>query len=172
MSKEESESQIDRRKFMVKLSLSLAGISAAVVSLPVISALIAPLLEEKKQQWRNIGRVDQFPVHSTKLITFVNSDPKSYAGVTAKSAAWIRRDSETQFTAFAANCTHLGCPVRWEEQAHLFMCPCHGGVYYKDGTVAAGPPPKPLPQYEIKVHKGEVQLKTAPMPITTTVTLK
>ena len=47
--------------------------------------------------------------------------------------------SDDEFVAFSVNCAHLGCPVRWLREAHLFMCPCHGGVYYEDGRVAAGP---------------------------------
>jgi menaquinol-cytochrome c reductase iron-sulfur subunit len=46
------------------------------------------------------------------------------------------------------------------------MCPCHGGVYYKDGTVAAGPPPLPLPRYPVRVVNGDVQIQTSPIPIT------
>jgi menaquinol-cytochrome c reductase iron-sulfur subunit len=66
------------------------------------------------------------------------------------------------------NCTHLGCPVRWLADADLFMCPCHGGVYYQDGTVAAGPPPKPLIRYDVRTVSGQVEIKTMAIPITTT----
>jgi menaquinol-cytochrome c reductase iron-sulfur subunit len=48
------------------------------------------------------------------------------------------------------------------------MCPCHGGVYYSDGNVAAGPPPLPLFRYEVRVANGEVQMKQAIVPISTT----
>ena len=34
--------------------------------------------------------------------------------------------------------------------AELFLCPCHGGVYYADGTVAGGPPPQPLFRYGVR----------------------
>ena len=44
-----------------------------------------------------------------------------------------------KFQVFAVNCAHLGCPVRWFPQSSLFMCPCHGGVYYRDGSRASGP---------------------------------
>ncbi|MDQ2753635.1 MAG: Rieske (2Fe-2S) protein [Bacteroidota bacterium] len=166
MSEKSSDKNISRKKFMVRLSLSLAGLSAAVAAVPVVSALVAPLLEKVKQTWRTVGTLNDFPLSSTKLVTFENADPKSYAGVTAKSAAWLRRNDKDEFIAFAANCTHLGCPVRWEENSQLFMCPCHGGVYYKDGTVAAGPPPKPLTRYEVRVNNGDVQIKTSPLHIT------
>jgi len=58
--------------------------------------------------------------------------------------------------------------VRWLEGAELFMCPCHGGVYYDDGTVAAGPPPRPLFRYDVRVENGEVQMRQAIVPISTT----
>ncbi|HEY5461900.1 MAG TPA: Rieske (2Fe-2S) protein [Hanamia sp.] len=163
---EESEKEISRRKFFVRLSLGVAGLGAAAAAIPVVSALIAPLLEKKNQQWRTVGKLDDFQTGTTNFVTFINADPKPYAGVTAKSAAWLRRTDQKNFIAFAANCTHLGCPVRWEKEAHLFMCPCHGGVYYADGTVAGGPPPFPLTKYQVRVFNNEVQIKTAPVPIT------
>ena len=61
----------------------------------------------------------------------------------------------------------MGCPVRWLAEAELFMCPCHGGVYYKDGAVAAGPPPKPLVRFEVRVAKDRVEIRAAAIPITT-----
>lgn len=163
---EESPKEISRRKFFLKVSLGMAGIGAIAAAIPVVSALIAPLLEKKNQQWRTLGKVDDFQIGTTSLVTFTNADPKPYAGVTAQSGAWLRRKDQSNFIAFAANCTHLGCPVRWEKDAHLFMCPCHGGVYYADGTVAGGPPPFPLTKYQVRVFNNEVQIKTAPVPIT------
>jgi menaquinol-cytochrome c reductase iron-sulfur subunit len=86
--------------------------------------------------------------------------------VTARTAAWLRRDDETGFTAFAVNCTHLGCPVRWIQGAELFLCPCHGGVFTRNGTVAAGPPPRPLTRYPVRIRNGQVEIQTTPTPIT------
>ena len=77
--------------------------------------------------------------------------------MTANTAAWLRRNGEDQFVAFAMNCTHLGCPVHWLQDAGLFMCPCHGGVYYSDGQVAAGPPPHALFKYPVRIRDGEVE---------------
>ncbi|MEO7314371.1 MAG: Rieske (2Fe-2S) protein [Ginsengibacter sp.] len=167
MSDQSTDKEISRRKFFMKLSLGVAGLGAAVAAVPVVSALLAPLLETPDQKWRTVGKLDEFAVGSTKLVTFIDADPKPYAGTTAKSGAWLRRDEKNNFIAFAVNCTHLGCPVRWENEAHLFMCPCHGGVYYEDGSVAAGPPPKSLTKYQVRVLNNDVQIKTAPLPITT-----
>lgn len=162
----ESQKEINRRNFLMKLSLGFAAASAVAAAVPVVSALVAPLLEQPPQIWRKVGMLSDFAIGTTSLVNFMNADPKPYAGVTAKSAAWLRRNDKDNFIAFAANCTHLGCPVRWEQKAELFMCPCHGGVYYKDGTVAAGPPPKPLTKYKVRIYNDEVQIKTEPIPIT------
>jgi len=42
------------------------------------------------------------------------------------------------------------------------------GVYYSDGNRAAGPPPLPLFRYDVAVANGEVQMKQAIVPISTT----
>jgi menaquinol-cytochrome c reductase iron-sulfur subunit len=155
-----------RRKFLVRLSLSAAAIPAALVSVPVLGALLGPLLKRQRQTWRKVADASEMEIGQTRLVTFINADPLPWSGTNAKSAAWIRRKDESTFEAFSANCTHLGCPVRWVEEARLFMCPCHGGAYYENGEVAAGPPPKPLVRYEVRINKNIVELRTAPVPIT------
>jgi menaquinol-cytochrome c reductase iron-sulfur subunit len=110
-----------------------------------------------------VGAVDNFKIGETTAVTFVDSSPLPWSGVTAKTAAWLRRTGEQEFIAFAINCSHLGCPVRWQASSRLFLCPCHGGVYYEDGTVAAGPPPRPLTRYSVRVQDGEVQIETRPV---------
>ena len=159
-------SEMSRKEFMTRLSLGIAALSAATAAIPVISALVAPLLQRREGEWRTVGLLADFPAGTTKLVSFLNDDAKPYAGVTAKTAAWLRHGEGNELIAFAVNCTHLGCPVRWEDQAQLFMCPCHGGVYYKDGTVAAGPPPKPLTHYKVRVVDQKVQIQTTALPIT------
>ncbi len=99
------------------------------------------------------------------LVSFLDPSPLPWAGVTARSAAWLRRENERDLVAFAINCTHLGCPVRWLADAELFMCPCHGGVFYHDGRVAAGPPSQPLFQYPVRIQNGQVELLVGALPI-------
>jgi menaquinol-cytochrome c reductase iron-sulfur subunit len=115
--------------------------------------------------WRPVGSVDSFKIGKTVKVTFRDPSPLAWAGVTADTAAWLRRVSEDMFMAFALNCTHLGCPVRWLPDAGLFMCPCHGGVYYSDGHVAGGPPPRALFKYPVRVKNGMVEIQTSAIPI-------
>jgi menaquinol-cytochrome c reductase iron-sulfur subunit len=138
------------------------GVGLAV---PMGGFIVAPLFRKIPHDWRSVGKVGRFVVGETVGVTFIDASPLPWAGVTAKTAAWLRRVSEDKFAAFSVNCAHLGCPVRWLPDAKLFMCPCHGGVYYADGSVAAGPPPHPLSQYPVRVRDGEVEIHTEPIPI-------
>jgi len=149
--------KISRRGFFEKLIFTLAGLMASVVGIPMIGFIFKPLFKSPLPVWRPVGKVDSFKVGETVAVTFLQASPLPWAGVTAKTAAWLRRESDG-FTAFSVSCTHLGCPVRWRAEAKLFLCPCHGGVYNQDGTVAAGPPPKPLPRYPTRVTKDQVEI--------------
>ena len=136
-----------------------------IVMLPVAGFILAPFFKRTHEVWRTVGKVDSFKIGETTAVQYEDASPLPWAGVTARSAAWLRRVNTDTFIAFSINCTHLGCPVRWLAEANLFMCPCHGGVYYEDGTVAAGPPPLPLRRYPVRVKNGDVEIQTAPIPI-------
>ena len=164
----ETPEEISRRRFFEKLSIGLIGLCGAIVGVPLVGFIVAPFFRKVPEKWVTIGKPDDFQIGKTVAVTVTDPSPLPWAGVTAKSAVWLRRVSEDNFIAFSANCMHLGCPVRWLEEADLFMCPCHGGVYYSDGQVAAGPPPRPLFRYEVRVTNGEVQMKQAIVPISTT----
>jgi menaquinol-cytochrome c reductase iron-sulfur subunit len=153
-----------RRKFLVRLSIALSSIGAALVAVPSFAFLLG--LRKSPQIWRTVGNLDEFKIGSTVNVSFQDPSPLPWAGVTAQTAAWLRRVDDEQFIAFSMNCTHLGCPVRWLATADLFMCPCHGGVFYADGQVASGPPQRPLSQYPTRVYNGQVQILASPVPIT------
>jgi menaquinol-cytochrome c reductase iron-sulfur subunit len=135
------------------------------VAVPILSYLLSPLLNRAPNLWRDVGRVGDFRIDQTVEVSFEEPSPLPWAGQTARTAAWLRRTGEESFVAFAVNCTHLGCPVNWRPEARLFLCPCHGGVFYADGRVAGGPPPRPLERYEVRVQDGAVQILTRPLPV-------
>lgn len=158
--------ELTRRRFFERLSITLASLGGLLLTVTGVGFVIAPLTRKVPRLWRSVGKVEEFEVGTTVNVTLKDSSPLPWAGVTANTAAWLRRLSESEFIAFSVNCSHLGCPVRWLPKANLFMCPCHGGVYYADGKVAAGPPPRPLTRYAVRIQNGEVQLQTRPVPIT------
>ena len=155
--------EIARRKFLNRLCLGLGGVAAALVALPVVSYVLTPLIRPPTRAWIDMGPFSDFPLGQTVLRTAVDPHALPWAGQTADWAVWVRRTGEQAFTVFAVNCAHLGCPVSWSADANLFLCPCHGGVYYADGTVAGGPPPRPLFQYETRVQNGRLEVLSRPL---------
>jgi menaquinol-cytochrome c reductase iron-sulfur subunit len=157
--------EIARRQLLGKMSVGVGVLCGAAISTPGIGFVVAPLFRAQPLEWRPVGKLDQFKVGQTVNVVFQDASPLPWAGVTSRTAAWLRRVSDGEFMAFSVNCAHLGCPVRWMEDARLFMCPCHGGVYYEDGRVAAGPPPHPLTRYPVRVNGDQVEIRTDPIPI-------
>jgi len=154
-----------RRRFLARASIAMGGCAGLAVAVPMGGFVVAPLFRKVPHEWRSVGKVRDFEIGKTVGVTFVDASPLPWAGVTSKTAAWLRRVNEEKFVAFSVNCAHLGCPVRWLPDAQLFMCPCHGGVYYADGSVAAGPPPHPLSQYPVRVTGEDVEIHTEAIPI-------
>ncbi|GAC1427494.1 MAG: hypothetical protein NVSMB65_00130 [Chloroflexota bacterium] len=154
-----------RRLFLEIMMVALGGLMAVVLSIPVIGALLTPLLRAPAGVWRAVGPVNRFVIGHTVEVTYMNPAPLPWAGQADKGAVWLRRDTPEGFTALSLYCQHLGCPVRWEQASQLFFCPCHGGAYYADGAVAAGPPPKPLTKFRVRVRGDQVEVFTEPIPV-------
>jgi Rieske Fe-S protein len=85
-------------------------------------------------------------------------------GQTAHIPCWVRNVDGRDFQVFAINCAHLGCPVRWFPQSNLFMCPCHGGAYYQDGSRASGPPERGLFEYPHKLENDQIFIEVGELP--------
>ncbi len=156
---------VTRRSFLFKLGLGLNAIAAAFVAVPIFGYLLSAIFERKAQQaWIPLGEIAQFPLQATRLASYRNPFTTPWDGVTADIPCWVRRKSESEFQVFAINCAHLGCPVRWFAESRLFMCPCHGGVYYEDGSVASGPPPRGLYEYAYRIRNGQLQVRGGQTP--------
>ncbi|HYY90307.1 MAG TPA: Rieske (2Fe-2S) protein [Chloroflexota bacterium] len=163
---ETPEAVVFRRRFLNRMSLALGALAGAVVSVPILAYLLSPIINPAPNVWRDLGDLDDFTVGDTVEVAYDEPSPLPWAGQTARSAVWLRRTGASDFVAFALNCTHLGCPVNWRPQAELFLCPCHGGVYYANGEVAGGPPPRPLLRYPVRVVGTRVQLLTQALTFT------
>ncbi|MDQ3927812.1 MAG: hypothetical protein M3328_01565, partial [Chloroflexota bacterium] len=79
---------LTRRAFLNKLSIALTAATAAIVGLPVVGFLFAPLLRRPPEVWRPVGAVDHFKVGETVQVKFEDASPLPWAGVVAMSAAW------------------------------------------------------------------------------------
>lgn len=152
-----------RRRFLSRLSLGLAGLATLGAAIPFVGYFFRPA-RAQANVWRDVGALDEFPLHYTRKVVYPDPDPDPWEGVAVRNAAWVRRDGPEELVAFSIYCTHTGCPVDYVQDAGLFICPCHGGIFDRDGAVSAGPPPRPLDRPAVRVRDGRVEIGTVPIP--------
>lgn len=113
-----------------------------------VSALYAAAFAVPVYRFISTGSVDEAGVQVSE-ITLTTAKDLKIGGFQlfrfGSKPAIIIRQSETEFHAFLATCTHLGCTVSYNESRERITCACHGGQYDPTtGQNVAGPPPAPL----------------------------
>ena len=158
---------LSRRGLFMKLGILFNGLVAAALAVPILRYVFSSVTRGRANAylgWVSLGHVSEFPEGETRLATFRNPIVMPADGKTVDTACWVRGVEGEQFQVFAINCAHLGCPVRWFPQSGLFMCPCHGGAYYRDGSRASGPPERGLFEYPYKVKDGLITIQAGELP--------
>ncbi len=162
---------MSRRDLMAKIGMLLNGAAVVILATPIVGYLLGPVVRGeggRYRKWIDLGELDEFPEGQTRLAKYKNPISNPWDGETDNIPCWVRRIQGEKFQVFAVNCAHLGCPVRWFPQSSLFMCPCHGGVYYQDGSRASGPPPRGLFEYAYKVDGGRLMIEAGQLPTLST----
>jgi menaquinol-cytochrome c reductase iron-sulfur subunit len=162
-----TRAEISRRGALMKLGIVFNGLAGAILAVPIVRYFLSSVTLGRRDgylSWVSLGSLGQFPEGETRLATFRNPFVTPTDGKTADLPVWVRRIAGEKFQVFAINCAHLGCPVRWFPQSGLFLCPCHGGAYYRDGSRAAGPPDRGLFEYPYKIENGLISIKTGELP--------
>jgi len=161
------ENKISRRGLFMKLGILFNGLVATALAVPIVRFLSSSVTRGRAGaylSWIPLGSLSDFPEGQTRLATFRNPNAMPTDGKTVDTACWVRHIAGDQFQVFAVNCAHLGCPVRWFQQSGLFMCPCHGGAYYQDGSRASGPPERGLFEYPTRVQDGILTIQAGELP--------
>ncbi|WP_096198997.1 ubiquinol-cytochrome c reductase iron-sulfur subunit [Bacillus sp. FJAT-45350] len=93
-----------------------------------------------------IAKVNDVPAGSSATFYYpTDSDPALL--VHTKSGEWV---------AYNSACTHLMCPVFYEEEKEILLCPCHNAYFNLNGHPEMGPPQRELPKILIEVKNGTV----------------
>ena len=147
-----------RRGFLFAAGSTLLAVGGGLAAIPIVTVVIDPAEAPDPNRWTRVGDLDGFDPGTTVLVKFVMPWDSPTDGETNRNACYVRCIEEKKFQVFAINCAHLGCPVEWFAQSRLFMCPCHGGVYYEDGSRASGPPPRGLFEYEWRIKDDGLEI--------------
>ncbi len=149
----DGKSEISRREFLKLATWSIGGLIGLGLGIPAIAYVIGPALKKTEAaNWIKLGLASRVEL----------GVPTLYKATIKRQTGWIASEQELSFYVLTENgrdfvaisnvCTHLGCRVRWITDQSQFVCPCHNGVFDRQGTVLAGPPPRPLDRFEIKVE--------------------
>lgn len=57
-------------------------------------------------------------------------------------------------------CPHLGCRVPFCDSSQRFECPCHGSKFNLKGEYLAGPAPRGMDRFPIRVERDQVVVDT------------
>ncbi len=134
---------------------------AAGMLMPMVRFALDPALKAGAESDLNfVCDLDELTEEPQKFpFKFNQVDAWHESEVTQDAYIFMQGDT---VTALSPTCTHLGCTVGFgtnDEHPDRFFCPCHFGMFEKDGTnVPNTPPQRPLDEFEVVVEDGKVYL--------------
>ena len=153
------ETNVSRRDFMKTAILSIGGLIGAAIGLPAIAYVIGPALQKGIVEWIRLGSAAKVEVNTPTLFKTVIEKQTGWINAEEEFSVYVLTTNGQEFVVMSNVCTHLGCRVRWIAEKDSFYCPCHNGVFAKDGSVVSGPPPRALDRFEVKVEDGVLFVK-------------
>lgn len=145
-----------RRSFFAKATVFLSSLIGLSLAVPLMGYVVSPAFRKRKEEWVTVAKTDQLPVDEPKSLDYTLTVKDGWQERPSTKAVWAIKRSDGQVTAYSPICPHLGCGFRWDQQDRVFKCPCHGSVFDIDGTVKAGPAPRPLDTLSAKVENGDL----------------
>ena len=140
-----------RRRFHERVILLLSSLMAAALALPAAAYLLLPTRSKKQSGWAEAGNVADLPKDKPTELVFQRKRTEGWKTAYERSTAWVVR-TDDEVVAFMPSCTHLGCGYHWDKAKEGFVCPCHESLFAMDGSVVAGPAPRPLDRYQVRVE--------------------
>lgn len=148
---------IGRRKFLTGIIGVVATTVAAIVGIPAIGYLVSPgLKKQNEDQWITLGPVSSLTPGVPKGFPYSTRSKDGWVESSLSGVAYAVTQDGQNVIVFSNVCTHLSCRVTWQDQRNGFFCPCHDGLFDVNGEVVAGPPPRPLDQFETKIENGQI----------------
>ena len=150
---------VNRRDFLGVVTWAIGALLGAGLGIPAVAYIVGPALRQQEaQEWIALGSSAKVELGTPTLFKAAVERTTGWIVEQSELSVYVLTDNGRDFLAMSNICTHLGCRVRWIADQEQFFCPCHNGVFAKDGTVLAGPPPRPLDRYEVKLEGGTVYI--------------
>jgi len=150
--------ETSRRSFYLTFIYGLWSLISAALAAPALLYLLLPPKVRRDSEWIPAADLTQLHPKVPVEVVFRKNQVDGWKITSEKETAWVVKLSDQQTLAFGPQCTHLGCAYHWDEAKSQFLCPCHNSVFSVDGSVVAGPAPRPLDRYETKIENGKLLL--------------
>ena len=124
---------------------------------------LSPAFYKRGETWVSVGPLESFEIGKIRQAE-VEVPTEGWQEGPGPKAVYVWRRSAEELVVYSRNCTDLSCPVIWDPASERFFCPCHGGIFAKDGTPVAGPPPRPLMRYTVRLRDDTIQIDLASLP--------
>jgi menaquinol-cytochrome c reductase iron-sulfur subunit len=148
---------VGRRGFLGLATWAIGGLISLGFAVPGLAYLLGPALrKQEEERWIPLGATSKVELGTPTLFKANIQRQTGWIVNEEQLTVFVLTEDGREFTAMSNICTHLGCRVRWIADQTQFFCPCHNGVFDKDGNVLAGPPPRPLDRYPVKVENGQI----------------
>jgi Rieske Fe-S protein len=154
-----NDKQLGRRNFMKAAIAGIGGIIGTALGLPAIPYIMGPALQKDSDAWIQLGAVGKVELNVPTLFKKSIATQTGWINTDEEVSVYVLTSNGQDFVVMSNVCTHLSCRVRWIPDKDSFFCPCHNGVFSKNGDVVDGPPPRPLDRYENKVENGVIFIK-------------
>ena len=149
--------QLSRRDFLSIATWAIGGLISAGMAIPAIAYIIGPALKRSEgQEWVQLGATSKVELGTPTLFKANIERQTGWIVDQRELSFYVLTENGRDYVAMSNICTHLGCRVRWIADKNEFFCPCHNGVFDKDGNVIDGPPPRSLDRYELKVEGDQL----------------
>ena len=147
----------DRRRALARIvTAGMALIGAGLAAL--VGTAATPRSATRAPRWRRAASMFDLPPDGPHAAVLADRHADGWYETRKEAVVYIDRDGDG-YRALSATCTHLGCRVSWTAETKQFHCPCHGGVYDREGRVVSGPPPTPLTRVNVRLNPKTAELE-------------
>ena len=132
------------------------GLITAALAIPAVAYLFMTPDRKRRSDWSEVADLSQLEPGKPEEVMFQRRRVDGWKVIDEKTTAWVIKTDDQNVVAYSPACTHLACAYHWDDQQKYFLCPCHNSEFSLDGNVIAGPTPRPLDRYAIRIDKGKL----------------
>jgi menaquinol-cytochrome c reductase iron-sulfur subunit len=151
----------NRRSFFAALVGVGAVFVGGLLSVPLIRFALFPLIR-RTTELKNapVGALSEFASLTEPAMRTIHIEQvDGWRKTISEKVVYITKDAQDQLRVLTAVCPHLGCTVPWNKEKKQFVCPCHGAIFTKDGSMVSGPSLRGMDTLETSVQDGQLLVK-------------